>query len=191
MIDANAVGLIGFSRTCYHVKYAIAFSKKVRFAAATAADGIDFGYWQYLVWGNGFDRLWTGDFHVKNQGSPFDRDGLASWIARSPHFNIASIRTPLRIESYGRSNALLQWDMFIALKMTGRPVEHVFFEDAAHELTQPGQREASLQGNLDWFRFWLQGYEDPAPGKGAQYQRWRAMKSARAEVSPQEAAFRR
>jgi hypothetical protein len=26
------------------------------------------------------------------------------------------------------------------------------------------------------FRFWLQGYEDPAPKKQAQYARWRKMR---------------
>jgi len=36
----------------------------------------------------------------------------------------------------------------------------------------------SSQRNLDWFRFWLQGYEDPDPDKHQQYVRWHAMKGA-------------
>jgi hypothetical protein len=35
---------------------------------------------------------------------------------------------------------------------------------------------ASEQGNVDWFRFWLQGYVDTNPIKSAQYARWMALK---------------
>jgi hypothetical protein len=30
--------------------------------------------------------------------------------------------------------------------------------------------------NLDWFRFWLQGYESPDPNKKQQYTQWREMR---------------
>jgi hypothetical protein len=33
-------------------------------------------------------------------------------------------------------------------------------------------------GHTDWFRFWLQGYEDPDPAKRQQYVHWREMKAA-------------
>ncbi len=29
---------------------------------------------------------------------------------------------------------------------------------------------------VDWFRFWLQGYEDPDPAKAEQYKRWRELR---------------
>jgi hypothetical protein len=32
--------------------------------------------------------------------------------------------------------------------------------------------------NVDWFRFWLQAYEDPSPEKAGQYRIWREMKKA-------------
>jgi uncharacterized protein (DUF736 family) len=44
------------------------------------------------------------------------------------------------------------------------------------------------QRNYDWFRFWLQDYEDPNPGKIEQYARWRGMRDAwqkaKAQPSP-------
>ncbi len=43
----------------------------------------------------------------------------------------------------------------------------------AHVLTNPVQRFAAQTGTLDWFRFWLQYYEDPDPAKAEQYKRWR------------------
>jgi hypothetical protein len=33
-----------------------------------------------------------------------------------------------------------------------------------------------MERNLDWFRFWLQGYEDPDESKRPQYVRWRALR---------------
>jgi len=34
---------------------------------------------------------------------------------------------------------------------------------------------------MDWFRFWLQGYEDPDPAKAEQYKRWGELRKLRAE----------
>jgi hypothetical protein len=34
----------------------------------------------------------------------------------------------------------------------------------------------------DWFRFWLQGYEDPDPAKAEQYKRWRELKKMQDEM---------
>jgi hypothetical protein len=40
------------------------------------------------------------------------------------------------------------------------------------------------QRNIDWFRFWLQVYQDPDPGKREEYKRWSVIKAAAAELSP-------
>jgi hypothetical protein len=48
---------------------------------------------------------------------------------------------------------------------------------------KPAQRLDSLQGNVDWFAFWLKGEEDPDPAKTEQYQRWRKLREQRAAVT--------
>jgi hypothetical protein len=41
----------------------------------------------------------------------------------------------------------------------------------------PLERIASLQRNVDWFRFWVQGYEAKAPDYDPdQYVRWRKLR---------------
>jgi hypothetical protein len=35
---------------------------------------------------------------------------------------------------------------------------------------------ASQNGSVDWFCFWLLGYEDPNPAKAEQYARWRDLR---------------
>jgi hypothetical protein len=37
-------------------------------------------------------------------------------------------------------------------------------------------RDAAYRRNLDWFRFWLQDYEDAAPEKREQYERWQGLR---------------
>lgn len=48
LIDRNRVGIIGFSRTVYKVAYTLTHST-YRFGAATFADGISGGYYEYLL----------------------------------------------------------------------------------------------------------------------------------------------
>ena len=48
------------------------------------------------------------------------------------------------------------------LKRLGKPVEMMFIPDAVHMLQKPWHRMISMQGNVDWFCFWLQGEEDSA-----------------------------
>jgi hypothetical protein len=57
------------------------------------------------------------------------------------------------------------------------------FPDEPHQKFQPRHKLAAYQRNIDWFRFWLQGYENPAPSKKAQYARWRLMRSSQRKES--------
>lgn len=66
-----------------------------------------------------------------------------------------------------------------ALKKYAKPVEMIAFPDETHKLHQPIHEFVNFTRNLDWFRFWLQGYEDPNPEKENQYTRWRIMRDER------------
>ena len=46
-------------------------------------------------------------------------------------------------------------------------------------LVKPWERLTSQQGVVDWWRFWLQGYEDPDPAKADQYARWHTLRAQR------------
>jgi len=50
-----------------------------------------------------------------------------------------------------------------------------------HVLTNPVERMASQNLSVDWFRFWLQGYEDPDPAKADQYKRWRELRNMKGD----------
>lgn len=59
----------------------------------------------------------------------------------------------------------------------GKPYDAYIFPNETHIKWQPAHLQAIMNRNLDWFRFWLQGYEDPGPAKAGQYSRWRELRT--------------
>jgi len=172
MIDIRHVGIIGFSRTCLYVKYALTHSQ-IRFAAASLTDGVDGGYFQYVENLNfpAFAQFEEGI----NGGSPFG-PGLTSWIQRSPSFSIENVEAPVRIVSPNVSTVLAEWEWFAALTRLHKPVDMIAMRDGDHILQRPWERIVSQQGNVDWFCFWLKNEEEPDSAKANQYERWRHMR---------------
>jgi len=178
MIDVNRVGIIGFSRTTYHVAYTLTHST-YRFAAAVLAEGIDGGYFQYIA----FPAMAPDSFLI-NGGPPFG-EKLSLWLKNSPGFNLDKVKTPVRLEAFSPDAVLMQWEWFSGLSALMRPVDFVYFPDAAHLVVKPWDRMAAQQGLADWFSFWLKGEEDHDPAKSSQYIRWREMRN---QVTPQVTA---
>ena len=171
LIDPGKVGIVGFSHTCYHVESALVSNPK-RFAAATIADGFDGGYLQYLY------SIGDPAANLLEQiygASPFGA-GLRIWMDQAPGFNLYKIEAPLRIEAIGFASAMTEWETYASLFGQGKPVDLVYFPLGDHLLQKPLERLASQQGNVDWFRFWLKGEEDPDPSKRQQYASWRRMR---------------
>jgi hypothetical protein len=69
-----------------------------------------------------------------------------------------------------------EWETYSSLLQQGKPVDLIYLPGGQHILQKPLDRYASEQGNVDWFRFWLKGEEDPDPAKVEQYRRWRHLR---------------
>jgi dipeptidyl aminopeptidase/acylaminoacyl peptidase len=179
LIDPDRVGIVGFSRTCLFVKYALTHSR-YHFAAAAVTDGIDAGYFQYMVSAN--DKpAYAFEADGINGAAPFGQ-GLATWMQNSPGFNLDRVQTPLRILAVNPTSILWEWEWFAALTRLGKPVEMIVLQDADHILQKPWDRLVSQEGSVDWFAFWLKEEEDPDPSKKAQYLRWHLLRDlARSE----------
>jgi hypothetical protein len=65
---------------------------------------------------------------------------------------------------------------YVALLEAGKPVEAYVFPDEYHIKWHPLHKLAVGERTIDWFRFWLEGEEDPAPEKASQYFRWRELR---------------
>lgn len=175
LVDPDRVGIMGFSRTCYYVKWALA-NRAFPIAAAAVTDGIDAGYWNYLeVVGMplGDDRSYVERW---NGGKPWG-PGLLEWAKHTPGFNLDKVEAPVRIEAIGDGGILTEWEWNAGLKRLGKPVEMVVLPPDTHVLATPAARMESSGGHVDWFDFWLNGHEDPDPAKAAQYERWRKLKA--------------
>jgi dipeptidyl aminopeptidase/acylaminoacyl peptidase len=98
------------------------------------------------------------------------------WKRLSPAFNVDKIRTPLLMQM-PEQEYLEALDYVVPLARSTTPVELYVFPHEPHMLIEPRHQMAAYDRNLDWFRFWLQGYVDPDPLMAAQYQRWRALRS--------------
>jgi len=172
-IDRNRVGIVGFSRTCFFVKYALTHSP-YHFAAASIEDGIEASYFQYIVWANSSSYT-ARAYPAFNGGPPFGKT-LKSWLEQSPGFNLDKVVTPVRLVVPRASQLFQDWEWYVGLSSLSKAVEMIMMEDGAHLLVKPWERMLSLQGNVDWFCFWLKGEEDPDPAKAEQYARWRELR---------------
>jgi len=175
LVDADRIGISGFSRTCFHVMEALTTSA-LHFKAASVTDGVMMDYMQYLLsvdsFGNSVSKEYDEVF-----GSPPFGDGLRSWQMHSPLFNIDKVQAPLLIVAgEGAPTLLSMWGPYAALRYLKKPVEFVVLNTEEHVQSNPAARVVSQGGSVDWFRYWLQGYEDPDPGKAGQYKRWRELR---------------
>lgn len=169
LINRNRVGIIGFSRTVYAVAYTLTHST-YRFAAATLADGITGGYFDYLA------LPYLSNIPLLNGGLPFG-ESLAGWLKNAPNFRLDHVSAPVRIEAYGPASVLGLWGWFSGLTMLGKPVELIYLPSAPHLLSKPSDRLVSQQGNLDWFCFWLKNEENGKSRKRIeQYIRWNLLR---------------
>ena len=101
----------------------------------------------------------------------------AQWKRIGLEFNLSKIRAPVLMQVPEQEYVWLL-DSAVPLMLDHKADLYVF-PQAPHFKFQPKQLLAANERNVDWFRFWLQGYEDPDPAKRVQYAHWQEMKKAR------------
>jgi hypothetical protein len=199
IIDPTRVGLIGFSRGGWYVEYALTHSH-IPFRAATVTDNMQYSMGEYWYWRNeGMSR----DLEGMYGGPPYGKS-LTNWLDHSISFTVDRVHTPLLMEvmGYGKDseipdqppdNLAVHDEVFVGLKRLGRPVEMYYYPNEQHQVVHPMARVSSLQRNVDWFRFWLQGYKRKNPEDREQYTRWELLnvgagtsKTSSALIGPQQ-----
>ena len=180
LVDPERIGITGFSRSCFYVMEALT-KGSLHFKAASITDGVMESYFQYMT------ALEPGDGGgiAKEANSmigaaPFG-EGLQQWLKRSPGFNLDRVTVPLLVVGEGPGSVLFMWEPYAGLRYLNKPVDLIMLNTDEHVLTNPSVRLASQGGSVDWFRFWLQGYEDPAAPKAEQYARWRELRNLQQE----------
>lgn len=178
-VDPARVGIIGWSMSGEKVLNLITFSD-LPVRAATMSDGDSNTLLSYAITYSSTDATW-GHKEAVNGGIPA-RPNLAGWVKTDPSLNTDCIRSALRIESYGVP-LHNHWDVYALLRRQYKPADMILIPEGSHGLATPSERMISLQGNVDWFNFWLKGEkrrgellatETPASLK-AQYEAWDQM----------------
>lgn len=176
LIDTSRVGIIGFSRTHWYVEEALIHDPH-RYRAATLIDGVDQSYVTDILFAPN-NPLAANEQEAANGGKPFGSN-LSNWLRTAAGFNLDKVIAPVRIEAIGTPSVLGEWEIYSSLLQQGKPVDFILIPNGQHILQSPIDRLTSQQGNVDWFRFWLQGYEDPDPTKRKQYDRWHHLRELR------------
>jgi len=179
LVDRDRVGIIGWSMTGEHVLNLLTFSG-VPIRAASILDGDANTLFSMTVTYGRSDAAQARKDRA-NGGGPYGAT-LANWVRNDPALHTDCIRAALRIETYGPA-VLNNWDIYALMRRQYKPAEMVVVADGSHALARPSDRMVSLQGNVDWMRYWLKGEQRSElriPGETAallqaQYQRWDQM----------------
>jgi dipeptidyl aminopeptidase/acylaminoacyl peptidase len=176
LVDPDKIGIIGFSRSCYHVMEALTFGS-LHLKAASITDGELGDYLQYMLFG---DLFVAREYDSMIGAQPFG-EGLRQWLKQSPGFNLDRVTAPLLVVGEGPLSLLSMWQPYAGLRFLRKPVDLIMLNTDEHILTNPDARRASQGGSVDWFRFWLKDEEDPDPAKVEQYARWRELRKLQAQ----------
>jgi hypothetical protein len=172
IVDKSKVGIIGWSRMAYSIEYALTHDPTFA-RAAVIADGLDYGLWQYLS----FQEFSSGG--LTQQYTPLYGGDISShpdtWLSEAPDLLGGHLDTPVRIQVHGFESIFTEWGFYAAARAHDVPVTLDYYPDI-HNLLRAQDRKHSLNESLDWFRFWLQEYEDPDPAKAEKYAQWRHMR---------------
>lgn len=102
-------------------------------------------------------------------------EGREYWRSLDIAEHIDQVEAPILMH-HSLSEAHIALRFMRHLDDEDKPYDAYVFTDELHAKWQPAHLHAIQQRNLDWFRFWLQDYQDPAPEKQEQYLRWRGLR---------------
>lgn len=173
VIDARRVGMGGFSFGS-EVALWVAAESDLLAAASVTSPAVTPLY--YLIGSLQGERFFDGLQAAWGLGAP---DAMPhEWRRLSLAFNRQKIGIPVLLQM-PEQEYMYALDYIIPM-VRERQADLYLFPNAPHMKFEPRHKLAAYERNLDWFRFWLQGIEDPEPSKQAQYARWRRMEAGMA-----------
>ncbi|MEJ0038994.1 MAG: prolyl oligopeptidase family serine peptidase [Gammaproteobacteria bacterium] len=169
--DPARIGLYGWSHGAFIVEFLLAHSQK-HFKAAALGEGGDYNPGEY--WISGMTH-WPQIFQ-NMYGGPLSPKTAASYFEFAPVFQAERFDAPLLMEYSGREG-FFGFEMYIPLRVLGKPVELVTYDDEPHIFVSPRARLASMARKIDWFNYWMLDTEDPGTLKQEQYSRWHQLRA--------------
>jgi dipeptidyl aminopeptidase/acylaminoacyl peptidase len=167
-IDRTRVGMGGLSYGSEVTLWTLAHSDVV---TAASVSGVSVTPTFYLF--NSLQKAFRSQLRESWQlGAP--NETPEQWKEISPAYQLDRIKAPILFQ-LPEKEYRDTLDYAIPL-MRRHQADMYVFPNETHIKYQPRHKLAVYERNVDWFRFWLQGYEDPAPAKREQYVHWREMR---------------
>jgi dipeptidyl aminopeptidase/acylaminoacyl peptidase len=151
LIDRSRVAIGGWSRAAFWTDYVLMHSRHP-FKAGVHIDGANYEA-----------------FMERNCGTATPTTDACSR-------NFDKLTAPRLSQQHQFATVISESSLITKLKTLGKAVDFYVYPDEPHDLRVPERRRHSLTLNMDWYRFWLQNYEDSNPEKRVQYERWRALR---------------
>lgn len=168
-IDERQVGIGGVSHGAFVPLYTLI--KHDRFAAVAVSGGDWDPLEYYAVTKRIRSQVPPGyDFVIRPTG-----EGWKFWQQLSLAENVDAIEAPI-LFNVAAAETFSVIRLLRHMEEAGKPYDAYVFPRETHIKWQPAHLRAIMERNVDWLRFWLQSYEDPAPAKSVQYQRWRELR---------------
>jgi len=167
-IDTTRVGIGGVSHGTFIPLYIA--QKHDRFTALSIAAGSWSPGEYYWPTRKGLEGMQGTDWRVKPVGK-----GAEYWKKLDIAEHVDQIEAPI-IMHHALNEAHVAIRFMRHMADEGKPYDAYVYTDELHVKWQPAHLHSVMERNLDWFRFWLQDYEDPFEAKLEQYQKWRALR---------------
>lgn len=166
-VDQSRVGMGGLSQGTFASLYALQKHDRL---SAVSVSGPGWSQLDYYL------ETSYGDAVARRVGLGLKRpEALEYWAQIDLADHIDTIEAPILMHVADREAAGMM-RLQRRLSDARKPYEAFIFSDEYHQKWQPAHRYAIYNRNLDWYRFWLQDYEDPSADKADQYRRWRALR---------------
>lgn len=180
-IDCAKVGMGGLS---FGSEVTMWVAMKSRLLAAASVSSVSMSPNYYLLGSIKGDPFARGLKEFWGLGSP--EKTPARWHVLSPAYNLERISAPILFQM--PEQEYMQATDYLIPMIRKNMADLYVFPNEPHIKFQPRHKLAVYERNVDWFRFWLQGYEDTGQSKVAQYVHWRVMRERTRQVRSSAAA---
>jgi dipeptidyl aminopeptidase/acylaminoacyl peptidase len=169
-IDRTRVGMGGLSYGSEATLWTLTHSGVV---TAASVSGVSVTPTLYLF--NSLREVFRSQFRQQWQLGSLEETS-ERWREVSPAYQLDRIKAPILFQLPEQEYRMT---LDYSLPLARRHQADIYvFPGETHIKFQPRHKLAVYERNVDWFRFWLQDYEDPRSDKAEQYRMWRGMKKA-------------
>lgn len=167
-VDPARVAYTGLSGGSNQIDYALANGRRIA-VVITSTCCIDPHVWVT-------NPLNPPFFEMEDLENPALDKSRSKWSLVSPALHVKDIHAAILVNASEHERFGFQ-PLWLLMRYAHKPMETYIYAGEYHVKFQPEHLSAIQHRNIDWLRFWLQGYEDPDPAKADQYARWRRMRA--------------